>query len=92
MIYYLQTSMKFIRPYIVAKTVFLMPIYGDYVTTIVWFSGILFTGMIYAVDFRLRNPGDKNWLYRPLFTLLSTFIYTWLLIYAAITIKKTGWR
>jgi hyaluronan synthase len=92
LIYYLQTSMKFIRPYIVAKTVFLMPIYGDYVTTIVWFSGIIFTGMIYAVDFRLRNPGDKNWLYRPFFTLLSTFIYTWLLIYAAITIKKTGWR
>jgi hyaluronan synthase len=92
LIYYLQTSMKFIRPYIVANTVFLMPLLGDYVTTIVWFSGIFFTGMIYAVDFRLRNPGDKNWLYRPFFTLLSTFIYTWLLIYAAITIKKTGWR
>jgi hyaluronan synthase len=91
-IYYLQTSMKFMRPYIVASTVFLMPLYGDYITTIVWFAGILFTGMIYGVDFRLRNPGDKNWLYRPFFTFLSTFIYTWLLIYAAITIKKTGWR
>ncbi|MBA3750049.1 MAG: glycosyltransferase [Nitrosopumilus sp.] len=92
LIYYLQTSMKFFRPYIVANTVFLMPFFGDYITSIVWFSGILFTGMIYAVDFRLRNPGDRNWLYRPFFTLLSTFIYTWLLIYAAITIKKTGWR
>ncbi len=92
MIYYLQTSMKFFRPYIVVKSVFFMPFFGDYMTPFVWFSGILFTGMIYAVDFRLRNPGDKNWLYRPFFTLLATFIYTWLLIYAAITIKKTGWR
>ncbi len=91
-LYYLQTSMKFFRPYVVAKTIFLMPFFGDYLTPIVWFSGILFTGMIYAVDFRLRNPGDKNWLYRPLFSMLSTFIYTWLMFYAAITIKKSGWR
>lgn len=92
LLYYLQTSMKFIRPYIVASTVVFMPLMGDYITPIVWFAGVLFTGMIYAVDFRLRNPGDRNWLYRPFFTLLSTYVYTWLLIYAAITIKKTGWR
>jgi hyaluronan synthase len=92
LLYYLQTSMKFIRPYIVASTVVFLPLMGDYITPIVWFAGVLFTGMIYAVDFRLRNPGDRNWLYRPFFTLLSTYVYTWLLIYAAITIKKTGWR
>ena len=92
LLYYLQTSMRFFRPYIVAKTVFFMPFFGDYLTPIVWFSGILFTGMIYAVDFRLRNPGDKNWIYRPFFSMLSTFIYTWLIFYAAVTIKKTGWR
>ena len=92
LLYYLQTAMKFIRPYIVASTVIFMPLMGDYITPIVWFAGVVFTGMIYAVDFRLRNPGDKNWLYRPFFTLLSTYVYTWLLIYAAITIKKTGWR
>ena len=91
-LYYLQTAMKFIRPYIVASTVVFLPLMGDYTTPIVWFAGVLFTGMIYAVDFRLRNPGDKNWLYRPFFSLLSTYVYTWLLIYAAITIKKTGWR
>jgi hyaluronan synthase len=92
LLYYLQTSMKFIRPYIVATTVIFLPLSGDFITPIVWFAGVLFTGMIYGVDFRLRNPGDKNWAYRPFFQLLSTYVYTWLLIYAAITIKKTGWR
>jgi hyaluronan synthase len=52
----------------------------------------MFTGMIYGVDFRLRNPGDKLWLYRPLFTFLTTFVYTWLLIWAGITIRKQSWR
>jgi len=92
LLYYIQTSMRFFRPYVVAKTVFLMPFMGDYITPIVWLSGILFTGMILAVDFRLRNPGDKNWLYRPIFSLLSTFVYTWLIFYAAITIKNKSWR
>lgn len=92
LLYYLQLSMRFFRPYVVAKTVFLMPFFGDYLTPIVWFSGILFTGMILAVDFRLRNPGDRNWLYRPFFSMLSTFVYTWLIFYAAITIRKSGWR
>jgi hyaluronan synthase len=92
LLYYIQLSMRFFRPYVVAKTVFLMPFFGDYLTPIVWFSGILFTGMILAVDFRLRNPGDRNWLYRPFFSMISTFIYTWLIFYAAITIRKSGWR
>ena len=92
LLYYIQTSMRFFRPYVVAKTVFLMPFMGDYITPIIWFSGIIFTGMILAVDFRLRNPGDKNWLYRPIFSLLSTFVYTWLIFYAAITIKNKSWR
>lgn len=92
LLYYIQLSMRFFRPYVVAKTIFLMPFFGDYLTPIIWFSGILFTGMILAIDFRIRNPGDKNWLYRPVFSMLSTFVYTWLIFYAAITIKKTAWR
>jgi hyaluronan synthase len=32
------------------------------------------------------------WLYRPLFTFLTTFVYTWLLIWAGITIRKQSWR
>ena len=65
---------------------------GDLRSTALWFLGVMFTGMIYAVDFRLRNPGDPLWLYRPIFTFLTTFVYTWLLPYAALTIKNKAWR
>jgi len=54
--------------------------------------GIMYTGMIYAVDFRLRNPGDRLWLYRPVFTFLTTFVYTWLLPVAAMTLRNKSWR
>jgi hyaluronan synthase len=92
MLYYVQTGMKFIRPFILLHAVVMLPLSGDIVSPILWLSGIMFTGMIYGVDFRLRNPGDKLWLYRPLFTFLTTFVYTWLLIWAGITIRKQSWR
>ena len=91
-LYYLQLGLKFFRPFIVLKALLFLPLSGDYITTLLYFSGVLFSGMIYGVEFRLRNPGDGLWLYRPLYTLITTFVYTWLIFYAAITIKKTAWR
>ncbi|HEY5631542.1 MAG TPA: hypothetical protein VIR31_05395, partial [Nitrososphaeraceae archaeon] len=85
-------SLKFLRPFIILKALIFLPLLGDYMTTLLYFSGVFFTGMIYGVDFRLRNPGSSLWLYRPLFTLVTTFVYSWLIFYAAITIKKTAWR
>ena len=92
LLYYLQLSLKFLRPFIVLKAVIFLPLSGDFITTLLYFSGVFFTGMIYGVDFRLRHPGSGLWLYRPLFTLITTFVYSWLIFYAAITIKKTAWR
>ena len=85
--------MKLVRPFIVISTLFAMPLLGDYLTPVFYFSGILFVGMIYAVDFKLSNPNNDLWIYRPLMTLLSTFVYVWLIFYAVLTIKKkTKWR
>jgi hyaluronan synthase len=91
-LHYIQTVMKFVRPYVLFRAVFMLPLVGDAASTGLWFLGVMFTGMIYTVDFRLRNPGDSLWLYRPIFTLLTAFVYTWLLPYAAETIKNKAWR
>ena len=93
LLYYLQISLKIIRPYIAIKAFFLLPLLSnDYYNGIFYAVSIVFTGMIYGIDFRLRNPGSGLWLYRPLMTILSTFVFSWLLIYAALTIKKAAWR
>ena len=89
LLYYIQTVMKFVRPYILFQALFILPFEGDIRSTGLWLLGVMFTGMIYAVDFRLRNPGDPLWLYRPIFTFLTTFLYTWLLPYAAATLRTS---
>ena len=83
LLYYIQTVMKFVRPYILFQALFILPFVGDIRSTYLWLLGIMFTGMIYAVDFRLRNPGDPLWIYRPIFTLSH-----YLSIYMAITLRS----
>jgi hyaluronan synthase len=92
MIYYIMTVMKFVRPYVVFHAVFMLPLVGEFSSTILWLAGILFTSMIYGVDFKVRNPESKLWLYRPAFTLLTTFVYTWLLPVAMVNIRSKVWR
>jgi hyaluronan synthase len=93
LLYYLQVGLKIIRPFVVFQALILVPLLSnEYYTGIFYVVSVIFTGMIYGIDFRLRNPGSPLWLYRPLITVLSTLVFTWLLIYAAITIKKTAWR
>jgi hyaluronan synthase len=92
MLYYVQTGMKFIRPFILLHAAIMLPLAGNILSPVLWLAGLLFTSMIYGVDYRLRNPGDKLWLYRPLFMVLSTFVYTWLLVWAGLTIRKQSWR
>ena len=82
--YYLQISLRIIRPYIVLKALFLLPLVGDYSTAIFYVSGVLFSAMIYGIDFKLRNPtSGLQWLYRPLMQLITIYILNWLIFYAA---------
>ena len=92
LLYYIQIAMKLIRPYILFYTIAILPIKGDFTSILFWIAGVMFTGMIYSVEYRLRNPHDGLWLYRPAFTFITTFVYTWLLIYSAITIRNRSWR
>jgi hyaluronan synthase len=92
LLYYIQTAMKLIRPYVLFYTIAILPLKGDFTSVLFWIAGLMFTGMIWAVEYRLRNPNDRLWLFRPPFTFITTFVYTWLLIYSAITIRNKSWR
>ena len=83
LLYYLILSLKLLRPIIVIKAVLLLPLSGDYFTAILYIVGAMSSAMLYGIDVRLRNPGYTLWLYRPLMTFISTFIFSWLVIYTS---------
>ena len=90
-LYYLVLGLKLMRPFIVIKLVLLL-LSADIGTALFYIAGLMYTGMLYGIDSRLRNPGYPFWWYRPLFTFMSTFVFSWLIFYAAITIRKESWR
>jgi len=90
--YYVTIVLRLFRPYIIIKSLILLPLSGDYFSGLLYLSGAAFAGLMYGIDVRLRRPGYSRWFYRPFMNLLSTFLFTWLLIYAAITIKNKTWR
>jgi len=85
-LYYLILGLKLMRPFIVLKIIILL-LSADIGTVVFYLSGLMYTGMLYGIDSRLRNPGYPFWLYRPLFTFMSAFVFSWLIFYAAITIR-----
>lgn len=91
-IYYLTIALRLFRPYIIIKSLILLPLTGDILSGIFYLGGAMFSGLFYGIDVRLRRPGYPRWFYRPLMNVISTFIFTWLIIYAAITIKNKTWR
>ena len=91
-IYYLTIALRLFRPYIIIKSLIILPLTGDILSATFYLGGAMFTGLMYGIDVRLRNPGYPRWFYRPLMNVISTFIFTWLIIYAAITIKNKTWR
>jgi hyaluronan synthase len=91
-VYYLHLGLKLIRPYILIHTLILLPLTGNIGTAIFFTVGLIFTGSVYSIDFRLRNENQPWWIYRILMQLLSSYVFPWLLIYSALTIRKMSWR
>ena len=91
-VFYVVMALKIVRPLVLLHAFVLLPLAGDYTTPFFYMASVFFTGMIYGVDFRLRNKGETLWLYRPLVTILSSFILTWLLPIALLQIRTRSWR
>ncbi|MFG2604084.1 glycosyltransferase [Streptomyces sp. NPDC048514] len=59
--------------------------------TLLYVAGVLLKGSLWGLAFRLDNPGDRRWRYRPLMSLLSCCVLAWLLPYAALTLRRGIW-
>ena len=91
-IWYLGVLFTFISPFIAVRSLIYLPLFTrDIYTPLFYLSGILMIGMIFAVDYKIANPNNNRWIYRPLMSLMSTFILSWLLFYSLITIRRYSW-
>jgi cellulose synthase/poly-beta-1,6-N-acetylglucosamine synthase-like glycosyltransferase len=68
-----------------------LPIHGGYLLTVLYLAGILFKGCIWAFAYRAENPGCSRWIYRPLMSLMTVLMFSMLLPYSLLTIRRGVW-
>jgi len=89
--YYLHILFVLIGPLIAFRHLVYLPASGDVFGPVLYVSGILFVGFMFGLAFKIENRDSHLWVYRPLMSLFSTLVLSWLVFYSAATIRKSIW-
>ena len=89
--YYLHVLFVLAGPFIAFRHLIYLPVNGDIESGLLYLAGIVLIGSMFALAFRREEPDSTRWIYRPLMSLLSTTVLTWLVFYSMATIKKMTW-
>lgn len=92
LLFYLELMSAFLSPVVF----FSIYIYGPVFFQQYWFAlsylaTQLILGTAIGIDYKLRNKHTKNWKYKPLMNLLSSFILSLILIPALINYRSNKW-
>jgi cellulose synthase/poly-beta-1,6-N-acetylglucosamine synthase-like glycosyltransferase len=68
-----------------------LPLHSAWMVSVLYFLGIFFKGGVWAVGYRIQNPGCPRWRYRPLMSIASSLMLSWLLPYSAFTLRRSVW-
>jgi cellulose synthase/poly-beta-1,6-N-acetylglucosamine synthase-like glycosyltransferase len=89
--YYVHVMFVFAGPFVAARHLIYLPLRGDPMSMLLYLAGITIIGLSFGLAFRHENPGSRRWLCRPMMSLMSTVIFSWLIFYSAATIRKMTW-
>lgn len=90
--YYLDLMTGLTQPLIILTIVIYEPFIIDQFWAPIYFMfGLIFSGIAYAVDTKIRTPDSKTWIYLIPMNLVTTFVFSWLLLVALWQYKQNSW-
>ena len=89
--YYLHILFVWAGPFIAIRHLVYMPLVGDIYSAIIYLAGIFIIGFSFSLACKAEDKGSHIYMYRPLMSLFSTLVLSWLIFYSAATIKKMIW-
>jgi cellulose synthase/poly-beta-1,6-N-acetylglucosamine synthase-like glycosyltransferase len=89
--YYLHVAFVLLGPFVAFRHLVYAPLHGNLESGILYVFGILLIGSMFSLAYWREEPDSRRWAYRPLMSLLSTLMLSWLLFYALLTIKRMSW-
>ncbi|MHA6762436.1 glycosyltransferase family 2 protein [Streptacidiphilus sp. PAMC 29251] len=78
-------------PFMAFRHIIWAPLHGAAFLTLLYLCGVVLKGCVWGLAFKIDNPGDTRWRYRPLMSLLSALLLAWLLPYSFATIRRGVW-
>lgn len=90
-LFYGHVAWVLLAPVMVARHLVWLPLHGMWLATLLYVIGIFAKGSAWALAYRAQNPRCPRWRYRPLMTLTSSLLLSWLLPYSALTIRRGIW-
>lgn len=89
--YYAHVLFVILGPFVAFKHLIYLPLQGNWLSALLYIGGVLFVGFSFGLAYKIENRHCHKWIYRPLMSLLSTLVLSWLLFYSATTIKNSEW-
>ncbi len=91
LVYYLHIAFVLLGPFVAFRHIIYLPLHGNLYSMFLYLAGICFIGFMFGLAYKLENPESHKWIYRPVMSLLSTLVLSWLIFYSIATIKKMTW-
>lgn len=92
LIYYAHILFVLVGPLVVLRHLIYFPLHRNFYSVVLYLMGIAFIGYMFGLAYKLENPDSRRWIYRPVMSLLSTLVLSWLFIYSLLTIRKMKWH
>lgn len=91
-VYYFEVIGMFITPLLTSSII----IYEIFVVGQIWFPVyffglLLWKGMTYGLDFKLRDSSSATWMYKPMMVMIQTFYLSFLIFPALANLKSGKW-
>ena len=91
LLYYGHALWVVAAPIMAFRHIIWAPANGAAFLTLLYLCGVVLKGCVWGLAFKVDNPGDTRWRYRPLMSLLSSLLLAWLLPYSFATIRRGVW-
>jgi hypothetical protein len=91
LIFYGHACWVLLAPVMAFRHLVWLPLHGEFLVSALYLCGVCLKGSVWGLAYRLQNPGDRRWIYRPVMSLLSATVLSWLIVYSAAALRKNVW-
>ena len=92
LVFYAGFVMTFLSPIITVVALFYSTfMFHHLLSPLFLIGGYASIGFFEGLDYKMRDPNAKYWIYKPMMNLILPFIVSWLVFYAIVKYNKNEW-